>query len=141
MEYAQIQLEGGQLTFVVTALNAQSIAIVQEMNGTAYASRDWYECSADVAYMESMELSERIVKINENEDGTLSVANISGERIPCLRIFYKFYMEDQNAYVGGITYNVKILNLDAGQSQTVTPSHYIPGYSRIVMVKNYDEEN
>ena len=141
VEYAEIKLEGGELTFVVTALDVESIAVVQELNGKNYKSCDWYECSADVAYMTAMEQSDGIVKISENEDGTLSVSNISGEDIPCLRVFYKFYMIDQNAYVGGITYNFKILDLKAGQSQTVTPSHYIPDYSKIVMIKTYDEEN
>ena len=42
------------------------------------------------------------------------------------------------AYVGGITYTAKITNLDAGASQTITPSHYLKGSSKIMMVRTYD---
>ena len=47
-------------------------------------------------------------------------------------------MEDKGIYVGGITYNVKVTELEAGTSQTVSPSHYAQGYSRLMMVRTYD---
>lgn len=45
---------------------------------------------------------------------------------------------DCSANVGGITYTAKITNLNAGASQTITPSHYLKGSSKIMMVRTYD---
>lgn len=47
-------------------------------------------------------------------------------------------MEDENTYVGGITYTAKITNLQAGDSQIIQPSHYLKDSSRIMMVRTYD---
>ena len=66
------------------------------------------------------------------------MTNISGVDIPCVRIFYKFHMEDVDVFVGGITYTAKLENLAADETRTVRPSHYAKGNSRIVMVKIYD---
>ena len=78
------------------------------------------------------------VKVEETENGSLLVTNLTDEEIPCVRIFYKFYMEEEEAYVGGITYTAKLTGLSAGGSQTVSPSHYAAGSSRVMMVRTYD---
>lgn len=78
------------------------------------------------------------MRVTENADHSLTVTNLTGEDIACVRIFYKLYMQDEDVYVGGITYNARLVDLPAGGSQTVTPSHYAKGYSRVVMVRTYD---
>ena len=83
-------------------------------------------------------MSEDKVQVTPNDDNTFTVTNLTEETIPCVRIFYKLYMEDKGIYVGGITYNVKVTELEAGTSQTVSPSHYAQGYSRLMMVRTYD---
>ena len=141
VEYACVRMEDGALEFVVTGLDAGAIIVVPASGMAAYEDRTWYGCSAQAAYAPSMNLAKDQVAVRETEDGALEVSNLSGTEIPCLRIFYKFYLDDQDLYVGGITYNVKLLGLASGETRTVTPSHYLSGYSRVVMVKTYDEEN
>ena len=74
----------------------------------------------------------------ETEDGQLEVTNRSSQDLPCVRLFYKFYMSDEDVYVGGITYTAKLVDLAAGESALVRPSHYAPGSSRIIMARVYE---
>lgn len=140
VEYANITLNcnGTQLTFEVSDITAGSSVVVQEANKAAYTAGTYTDCSADVAEIDGFEMSSDKVKVEENEDGSLTVVNLTGEEIPCVRVFYKFYMDDENAYVGGITYTAKMTNLEANGSQKVTPSHYSAGYSKVVMIRTYD---
>lgn len=140
VEYADIRLtQGGTvLEFKVSALPAGSMAVVQEASRQSPASGDYTVCTADVATLDSFGMSEGSVQVTDNGDNSLTVTNISGADIPCVRIFYKYYMSDENAYVGGIAYTAKLDNLTAGQSVTVNPTHYASNGSKVVMVRTYD---
>ena len=141
VELAEITVycNGDPLTFKATAVPAGARIMVQELNATAYVSGATYtECSASVAIRDTFELSEDMVSLTETEDGALLVKNLTGETIPCVRVFYKFYMPSEDIYVGGIAYVAKIVDLQAGQSQTIIPSHYLSGSSKVVMVRTYD---
>lgn len=140
VEYAAITIScnGETLEFDASDLPAGATVVVQEKNKTPYQSGTYTDCSAVVAEMGDFEMSEDQVKVEETESGSLLVTNLTDEEIPCVRIFYKFYMADEETYVGGITYTAKLTGLSAGASQTVTPSHYAAGNSRIMMVRTYD---
>ena len=92
----------------------------------------------DQAETDEFEMSEDKVRVEETGEGSLRITNLTDEEIPCVRIFYKFYMEEEQTYVGGITYTAKVTGLSAGGSQTVTPSHYSSGNSLVMMVRTYD---
>lgn len=140
VEYANIVInsEGAQLTFRASDIAAGASVVVQEANQTAYTETTYTSCSADVAELAEFEMSADKVKVEENEDGSLTITNLTAAEIPCVRVFYKFYMDEENAYVGGITYTAKLTNLEANGSQKVTPSHYSAGYSKVVMIRTYD---
>lgn len=126
------------MEFDASDIPAGATIVVQEKNKTAYQSGTYADCSAVVAEMGEFEMSADQVKVEETENGSLLVTNLTDEEIPCVRIFYKFYMEEEEAYVGGITYTAKLTGLSAGGSQTVSPSHYAAGSSRVMMVRTYD---
>ena len=140
LEYAEITLnrDGAALEFRVSGLTAGSSAMVLEYGGASYEDGAYLDCSGSAAVVERFELSSGLVEVTENGDGSLTVTNCTAEHIPCVRIFYKFYMSDVDVFVGGITYTAKLEDLDAGESMQIQPSHYLAGMSRIVMVKTYD---
>ena len=74
--------------------------VVQEKNKTPYQSGTYTDCSAVVAEMGDFEMSEDQVKVEETESGSLLVTNLTDEEIPCVRIFYKFYMADEENLCG-----------------------------------------
>lgn len=142
VEYIEItiQRDGVQLKFIASALESGGRMIVLEAGGKQFSNGTYSNCEADVATSEKMTMSDDQVRVEETAEGGLLVTNITANDIPCIRIFYKFYMQDTDVYVGGITYTAKVINLAAGDSCTIMPSHYLKGYSKIVMVKTYDTD-
>ncbi len=140
VEYANITMncDGTALSFQLSDVPAGASVVVQEANQTAYTGGTYTDVSADVAEIGEFGMASDQVSVAENEDGSLCVTNLTGTEIPCVRLFYKFYMEEENTYVGGITYTAKLTNLTANEVRNVTPSHYSAGYSKVVMVRTYD---
>lgn len=125
------------LEFEASAIPSGATVVVQEKNRVAWENGTYKNCNADIAEIDAFESSEDKIKIEEVGDQTLKVTNLTDNKLPAVRIFYKFYMDDENAYVGGITYNAKVTDLEGGQSVEITPSHYTKGMSKIMMVRTY----
>ena len=139
VEYAEITVVQGDrnLLFKVSALPAGATVVAMEVNKASYEEGDYSSITANVAGLDKFEMSEDQIRIKDNGDNTLTVTNISGQDISCVRLFYKYCMED-DIYVGGIAYMVKLTDLQAGQSKTVSPSHFVSGSSEVMMVRTYD---
>lgn len=139
VEYAEITAVQGDrsLLFKVSALPAGATVVAMEANKASFEEGDYSSITAEVAGLDKFELSEDQIRIKDNGDNTLTVTNISGQDIPCVRLFYKYCMED-DIYVGGIAYMAKLTDLQAGQSKTVSPSHFVSGSSEVMMVRTYD---
>lgn len=132
--------EGTQLHFAGSALGPGDTAIVLEANAKQYETGKYANCEAEIATEKEMEMSQEQVRVEDTAENDLLVTNISAENISCIRVFYKFYMYETDVYVGGITYSAKLVDLAAGDSCVIRPSHYIRGYSKVVMVKTYDSD-
>lgn len=142
VEYTQLRVICGQveLLFDISALPAGERLVVQEKNGKKIPDGDVTSATAMVVQRANMEMSESLVRVTDNGDNTLTVQNLTGETIPTVRIFYKYYMKDEKVFVGGIAFTVRISRLAPGASVTVQPSHYTSQTSRMVMVLTYDSE-
>ena len=142
VEYARIRVVCGQeeLLFDISALPAGEKLVVQEKTGKSISQSEVTSASALVVQRANMEMSEGKVQVTDNGDNTLTVKNLTDETIPTIRVFYKYYMEDENLFVGGIAFTVRLSRLDAGASVTIQPSHYTSQTSRVVMVLTYDSE-
>ena len=140
VEYADITLKYGDATisFKASALPAGAKVIVQAVDRAEIPSGKLTECYATVATLPSLTMSEDQASVTDNGNNTLTVKNLTGRDIPMVRVFYKYYMEDDAVYVGGITYTAKITNLSAGESLTINPSHYASEGGKIVMIRTYD---
>ena len=140
VEYIQIRVLCGQeeLLFDVSALPAGERLVVQEKTGKTILAEKAISASALVVRRADMEMSESKVQVIDNGDNTLTVKNLTNETIPTVRVFYKYYMEDEKLFVGGIAFTVRISGLAAGANVTIQPSHYISQTSRVVMVLTYD---
>lgn len=141
VDLATLQLRGEKTsyTFRVTGLAAGARVVVMEEGKAPAVEQRYTAASADVAQTDFFEMSEGILAVEEEGDA-LKVTNLSDRDLPCVRVFYKFYLADAEAYVGGITYTAKLLDLKAGASMTVRPSHYAVGSSRVIMAKIYDTD-
>lgn len=140
VEFAGITLTAGTETweFRASAIPAGATVVVQEANRTHFRETAYGDCKADVATLPELEMSSDQVEVTEHGGNSLTVTNLTGASIPVVRVFYKYYLEDMDAYVGGIAYTAKVENLEAGASVQITPTHYASGSSRVVMVRTYD---
>lgn len=142
VEYAKITMTYGDKTlqFEAKTLGAGERMVVQESSKQSCASGKLLSCDADVATLDTLDMASDSISVTDNGNNTLTVTNLTGEDIPVVRIFYKYYMEDMDIFVGGITYTAKITGLKAGSSVTVSPTHYASSGSVVVMVRTYTED-
>ena len=142
IEYTQISVMCGEdeLLFDISALPAGQKLVVQEKNGKAISGDDIKSATALVIQRTDMEMSAGKVRVVDNGNNTLTIQNLTDQTIPTVRVFYKYYMQEEAIYVGGIAFTVRISKLGAGASISISPSHYTSQTSRVVMVRTYDSE-
>ena len=140
IEYAKISMECNEkpLVYELRTLGPKEVIIVQECTAASYEKGEYSHCTAEIATMDSMEMSTSYVTIEETDEGSIRIENISKKDIPCVRIFYKFHKSETGVLLGGITYSAKIVELKKGEARKIVPSHYEKGASRIMMVRTYD---
>lgn len=142
VEYTQIRVECGQetLLFDISALPVGEYLVVQEKNGKTMPEGKTTAAAALVVQRADMEMSKNEVQVTDNGNNTLTIRNLTNKTIPTVRVFYKYYMEDEALFVGGIAFTVRVTRLGAGANVTIQPSHYTSDTSRVVMVLTYDSE-
>lgn len=143
VEYAKINLAGSKKNyeFVVSGLKPGASVVLFESNKSSYVEQDYFEVNQSVANADSFGMAKDVLEVKETSDGQISVHNKSKKDIPCVRVFYKFYMNDKKLYVGGITYTAKIVDLKAGKTAKVMPSHYDAENSQIIMARVYNTKD
>lgn len=141
VEYAQIvvQFESTQLQFRISALPGGESAVVQEFTAATIPEEKALEASVLVVQRSEMSFAPE-VSVKDNGDNSITIENLTDKEIPSLRIFYKYYMEDEGLYVGGIAFTAKITLLPAGGKMVIRPSHFISQTGRVVMTQVYDTE-
>lgn len=142
IEYAQIkvQYEQSSLLFDLTALPVGAKVVVQEKNGNKMPSGEAISATAMVLQEAELSLSQDSVSVVDNGNNTLTVKNLTDKIIHTVRVFYKYYMEEENVFVGGISFTVKLTRMGPGESVTIQPSHFTSKTSRVVMVLTYNSE-
>ncbi len=142
VEYTQIcvEFEQEKLLFDISALPAGERLVVQEKTGKSIPEGIATAANALVVQRADMDMAESQVRITDNGDNTLTIQNLTQKTIPTVRVFYKYYMDEEGVFVGGIAFTVRVTRLGAGASVTIQPSHYTSQTSRVVMVLTYESE-
>lgn len=141
VDLVEITLHYGELTrdFVATSLPKGMSVVVQEKNRKPVATGKLETCTANVINaIDDFKLSYGQIEITENADNTLVIKNLTGKDLPSVRLYYKYFMEEEQLLVGGVTFTANITDLKAGQSVTIKPAHYLTGASAVVMVQTYE---
>ena len=142
LEYVRITVQCGEetLQFDISALPTGEKLVVQEKNGKAIPEGKPQRAEALAVRRAEMEMSADKVQVTDNGDNTLTIQNVTGEMIPTVRVFYKYYMQDEDIFVGGVAFTVRITRLEAHSAVTIHPAHYASQTGRVVMVLTYDTE-
>ena len=125
VEYAEITVEYADktLTFQITALPAGERMVVQEKTGSSVPKGVAGRASALVVHRTQMNITPEI-SVSDNGDNSLTVKNLTNQTIPTVRVFYKYYMENENMFVGGIAFTVRITSLGPESSMVVYELYY-----------------
>lgn len=142
IEYAQISVQCGDQTllFDISALPVGEKLVVQEKTGQILVDDVAQRASATVVRRADLDMSTDQVEVTDNGNNTLTIRNLTKETIPTVRVFYKYYMKDEDVFVGGIAFTVRVTRLAAESAVTLQPSHYTSETGRVVMVLTYDTE-
>ena len=142
VEYTKINIEyeNESLLFEVSALPVGESAVVQEKNKKSIPDGVTKSGTALVVQRANMEMSKDMVSVEDNGDNSITITNLTNKTIPTVRIFYKYYMKDENVYVGGIAFTSRITRLAANSKIVIRPSHYTSDSTKVVMVSTYESK-
>lgn len=140
ISYADIVLQQGktELRYKATCIPAGATLVVQEISAAKYVEAEYVLSTVDVSAGTEFGMAEALIKVEEVENGTLLITNLTAETISGIHLYYKFAYEMGEIYVGGITYSVQIANLEPGKPQKVTATHFATGFSEVVMISTYE---
>lgn len=136
IEYAQIILmqNGQELSFDATYIPPKSTVLLLEENKRPYSGATVTACRCRTVIPGVFDRAQRSISIKETGMCTLEVTNLTGEKMNCVRVFYKHHEGENDLYVGGITYSAVIPDLEPGQTRSITPYRYASGYAQVVAV-------
>ena len=123
------------LAFSASQIPAGATVIIQEQNKAAYDIDDYYSCTATTTESSGFDLAKDKLVIEELNNGSFQVANITEETIPEVKIYFKNYLSSEDVYVGGITYSVTLTDIEPQTAVSVNSSHYDASFSEIVDVE------
>ena len=82
------------LLFEISGLPAGGRAVVQDRYMQKMPNAAPTACQVQVIQQAEMGFAEDQVEVTKNEDGSLTVKNLTDATIPSIRVFYKYYLED-----------------------------------------------
>ena len=136
LEFAGIGISQGtrSLGFSASQIPAGATVIIQEQNKASFSSDPYYSATATTTPVEEFEMSEELVSVKDNGDNSLDVTNLTDKTLSEVKLSFKNYLPEEDVYVGGITYNITLKDLEPNTSMTVSASHYDSKYSMVVEV-------
>ena len=137
-EYA-FAVDGKPISFKVSDLPAGQQCVVLEASRHQRNTSEVLELiSRVVAPVDMLPGTDKVLPVI-NDDNTITLMNTTQEELPVVRVFYKYFYEDENSFVGGITYTATATKVPAGGSVTIAPSHFEANASVIMGTGVYDQ--
>ena len=129
-------------SFKISDLPAGQSCVVLEAMRHKYDKKEVLTLvSRVVAQVDSLPSASDQVLLVDNSDNTITIMNLTDQELPVVRVFYKYFYEDVNTFVGGITYTATAENVPASGSVTVAPSHFESGVSMLMGSGVYEAQN
>lgn len=144
IQYAEYVFSIGKkaVSFKLSDLPAGQSCVVLETTQHKYKEKDKLEMvSRVVALVDEIPFARDQILTVDNSDDTITIMNLTDKEIPVARVFYKSFDNENNLFVGGITYNAKAEKIPAGGGITVAPSHFKSGESVVVGTGVYESDS
>ena len=129
LQYAEyvFSVGGKPISFKVSDLPAGQSCVVLESGRHQYDKTEVLDLvSRVVAPVDLLHADgeNKVLIIKNAEDNTLTLMNTTDAELPVVRVYYKYYYQEENTFVGGITYTATAEKIPAGGSVTIAPDHY-----------------
>ena len=137
LEFAGIGISQGErsLAFSASQIPAGATVIIQEQTGASFSSSEpYYSATATTSRTETFEMSKEYVTLEDSGNNVLTVNNISGKKLSEVKVLFKNYLSDEDVYVGGITYNITLTDVEPDTAMDISAGHYDSQYSKVVEV-------
>ena len=141
IQYAEyvFSVDGKPISFKVSDLPVGQQCVVLEASRHQRDTSEVLELiSRVVAPVDMLPGSDKVLPVI-NDDNTITIMNTTQETLPVVRVFYKYFYEDENTFVGGITYTATAKDVPAGGSVTIAPTHFEANASLIMGTGVYDQ--
>lgn len=136
ISWAVVIIEQGErtLTFEATQIPPNSAVLVLEKEGQLYSSKPLSDCYGWALCETSGWQPEEYLDIAEADMGSLDITNCTDWPLHGICLYYKTEYADGLFYLGGITYEIRVGHLEAGQTLRIHPARYASGSSRILRI-------
>lgn len=129
------------VTFKFSNLSKGQSCVVLEAGRHEYSKKGLLKLqSRVVAQVDELPFAREQVLVVDNSDNTITVMNLTDKKLPLVRVFYKTFDNENNEFIGGITYTAKAEDIPAGSGVTVAPVHYSSENSVVVGSGLYKKE-
>ena len=120
------------LRFYLTELPPEASLLVLEEAGQSYTREPVQCCEGTAVCGEAGWNPEEYLELREVEPGGLEIVNRKDFALRDLRLWYKPAYPEGDFYLGGLTWEILVGDLEPGGRICVYPEHYCSGVSRIL---------
>ncbi len=136
---AEVHMRFGEeeMYFFGTNIPAGGRVLLVEQQGKSWTVQECTDYRATVEYADTKYLTEKDIRMEDYDMGTVAVTNITPRQLKDICLYYKTYMADGDIYIGGITYTIQIAYIDPGETIYISPRKYASGYSKFVRAEEW----
>lgn len=134
-----LTLKGQEYVFEFTYLPAGGRLLVPEKNRLPYVRGEVTDCRCGQLVTGDFGVENTGVNLTRNGMSGIVVENLTDRNFADVQLFYKFYLSDEDVYVGGPTYQMSVGSLPAGGKQEITPDHFVWDYSAVVDIQTAEQ--
>lgn len=134
-----LQLEGVQYCFVFTYLPPGGRILVPEASRKPYQEGCITDCRCVKLVREDFSLAQDTIRVTPKGMAGIMLENITQETLQHVYLRYKLHLNQEDIYIGGVTYRLEVGTLLPGQTVEVLPERFVWGYSTIVEICTVEE--
>ena len=133
----QVVLKAADATyrFYGSHIPADGSVLLVEENHASWSDEVYTDCTATVVCSLEGGLAAEEVAVEEKGMGEVAITNLTEHPLKDVWVFHKNLPEGTSVYIGGITYQTKVGELQPQQTVCICPERYAAGYSRIVRIE------
>lgn len=134
-----LQLEGNQYCFVFTYLPPGGRILVPEASRKPYREGSVTDCRCVKLVRGDFTLAQDKIRVTRKGMAGILLENMTQDTFHHVYLRYKLHLNQEDIYIGGVTYRLEVGMLQPGQTIEVTPEHFVWGYSAIVEICTVEE--